>query len=140
MSTRLSLEPGKPDLLNVVVQLRNPRLNGNNLLYDIKLVEGVLPASGDAAVLFIDVLGFWRRNVRRVAIVGTSTAIAASAVVSASEATAAEASATPPAATMVPPPSPAQKISQLKAMLQEGLITPAQYRKASQELLNQFVQ
>ncbi|WP_399215105.1 hypothetical protein [Synechococcus sp. EJ6-Ellesmere] len=25
-------------------------------------------------------------------------------------------------------------------MLQEGLITPAQYRKASQELLNQFVQ
>ena len=148
MSTRLSLEPGKPDLLNVVVQLRNPRLNGNNLLYDIKLVEGVLPASGDAAVLFIDVLGFWRRNVRRVAIVGTSTAIAASAAVSASEATAAEASAaaaqaapaTPPAATMVPPPSPAQKISQLKAMLQEGLITPAQYRKASQELLNQFVQ
>ena len=133
MSTRLSLEPGKPDLLNVVVQLRNPRLNGNNLLYDIKLVEGVLPASGDAAVLFIDVLGFWRRNVRRVAIVGTSTAIAASAAVSASE-------ATPRAATMVPPPSPAQKISQLKAMLQEGLITPAQYQKASQELLNQFVQ
>ncbi|WP_255142013.1 hypothetical protein [Synechococcus sp. EJ6-Ellesmere] len=99
------LEPGKPDLLNVVVQLRNPRLNGNNLLYDIKLVEGVLPASGDAAVLFIDVLGFWRRNVRRVAIVGTSTAIAASPAVSASEATAAEASATPPAATMVPPPA-----------------------------------
>ncbi|EAQ76605.1 hypothetical protein WH5701_05020 [Synechococcus sp. WH 5701] len=25
-------------------------------------------------------------------------------------------------------------------MLQEDLITPAQYRKASQELLNQFVQ
>ena len=97
MSTRLSLEPGKPDLLNVVVQLRNPRLNGNNLLYEIKLVEGVLPVSGDVAVLFIDVLGFWRRNVRRVAIVGTSTAIAASAAVSASE-------ATPRAATMVPPP------------------------------------
>ncbi|MDM7936132.1 MAG: hypothetical protein QUV06_01545 [Cyanobium sp. CZS 48M] len=93
------LEPGKPDLLNVVVQLRNPRLNGNDLLYDIKLVEGVLPASGDAAVLFIDVLGFWRRNVRRVAIVGTSTAIAASAAVSASE-------AIPPAATMVPASQP----------------------------------
>jgi hypothetical protein len=71
------LEPGKPDLINVVLQLRNPRLNGNDLLYDIKLVEGVLPSSGDAAVLFIDVLGFWRRNIRRVAIVGTSTAVAA---------------------------------------------------------------
>jgi hypothetical protein len=147
------VEPGQPDLTNVVVQLRNPRLNGNDLLYDIKLVEGVLPPSGEAAVLFIDVLGVWRRNLRCVAIVGTSTAVAASAAASASEATAAEAAAakaqaaaaqastaTPPAAAMVPAPSPSQKLAQLKGMLQEGLITPAQYQKASQELLNQFVQ
>jgi predicted RNA-binding protein associated with RNAse of E/G family len=41
---------------------------------------------------------------------------------------------------MVPLPTPPQKLAQLKAMLQEGLITPAQYQKASQEVLNQYVQ
>ena len=37
-----------------VVVLSNPRLAGNNLLYDARALEGTLPASGSASTLFID--------------------------------------------------------------------------------------
>jgi len=122
-----------------VVVLRNPRMQGNDLIYDIKLVEGTLPKAGNAAVLFIDVLGFWRRNIRRVAIIGTTTAVTTAAVAGAA------AGAKPPtvnvAVTPAPaaPPSATQKLEQLKGLLNEGLITQAQYQKASQEVLNQMV-
>jgi hypothetical protein len=108
-------------------------------------------------VLFIDILGFWRRNIRRVAVIGTAAAVttAAVATTAASEAAAARAAAPPP-----PPPPPAtvnvqvtekpaapapqsastQKLEQLKSLLSEGLITQAQYQKASQQVLNQLVQ
>jgi urease beta subunit len=33
-------EPGQDDLLDIVVKLQNPRLQGDDLIYDITLIEG----------------------------------------------------------------------------------------------------
>jgi hypothetical protein len=154
------LEVGNPDLVNAVVTLRNPRMHGNDLVYDIKVVEGTVPQSAGAAVLFIDVFGVWRRHARRWAVVGTTAAVAtagAASAAAASEAAAARAAAPPP-----PPPAPATvnvqvtapapkpaapaaspaaaKLEQLKQLLSEGLITQAQYQKASTQVLNEMVQ
>lgn len=137
------VEPGQADLQNAVVVLRNPRMKGNDLSYDIKLIEGTLPKAGNAAVLFIDILGVWRRNIRRVAIIGTTAAVTTAAVATAGAAAAAAAAPPPPppprpAAT--PHPSTTQKLEQLKGLLNEGLITQSQYQKASQQVLNEIVQ
>ena len=48
-----------------MVELRNPRMNGNDLVDDIKVVEGTVPQAAGAAVLFIDIFGIWRRHIRR---------------------------------------------------------------------------
>jgi hypothetical protein len=138
------VEPGQPDLQNAVVVLRNPRIQGNDLIYDIKLVEGTLPKAGNAAVLFIDILGIWRRNIRRVAVIGTAAAVTTAAVVTAGAAAAAK-PATVNVQVTTPPPKPApqptatEKLEQLKTLQSEGLITQAQYQKASQEVLNEVV-
>ena len=144
------VEPGKPDLENVVVNLRNPRMQGNDLVYDIKLIEGTLPKAGGAGVLFIDILGFWRRNIRRVAIIGTAAAVATAGAAEASAAAASAAAAQKPQTVNVQvtekpaattPQSAAQKkLEQLKALEKEGLISAAQYKKASQEVLNEMIQ
>ena len=62
------LEVGKADLQNAVINLKNPRIQGKDLIYDITIIEGTVPQSAGDAVLFIDILGFWRRNIRRVAV------------------------------------------------------------------------
>jgi len=144
------VEPGKPDLENVVVNLRNPRMQGRDLVYDIKLIEGNLPTAGGAGVLFIDILGFWRRNIRRVAIVGTAAAVATAGAAEASAAAASAAAAQKPQtinvqvtekpAAPAPQSSAKKKLEQLKALEKEGLISAAQYKKASQEVLNEMVQ
>lgn len=41
---------------NVVVTISKPRFDGQDLTYDVRTLEGELPKSGGAAVLFIDVL------------------------------------------------------------------------------------
>jgi len=141
------VEPNQADLQNAVVVLRNPRIDGNDLLYDIKVVEGTVPQSAGAAVLFIDILGVWRRHIRRAAIVGTAavatTAAASSAAAASAEASAAAASAAAAKAATPPPAAPSasatQKLEQLKAMLNEGVISQAQYNKASQEVLSEVV-
>ena len=137
------VEPGQADLQNVVVVLRNPRMQGNDLIYDIKLVEGTLPKAGNAAVLFIDILGVWRRNIRRVAVIGTAAAVTTAAVATAGAAaakpTTVNVQVTPPPPKPAPQPSDTQKLEQLKGLLNEGLITQAQYQKASQEVLNEMV-
>jgi hypothetical protein len=146
------LEVGNPDLANAVVTLRNPRMHGNDLVYDIKVVEGTVPQSAGAAVLFIDILGVWRRHARRWAVVGTTAAVAtASAAAASTEAAAAARAAAPPPApatvnVQVTPAAPApqsaatKKLEQLKSLLSEGLITQAQYQKASTQVLNEMVQ
>jgi hypothetical protein len=143
------LEVGKADLQNAVIRLKNPRMQGKDLLYDITVIEGTVPQSAGDAVLFIDILGFWRRHIRRVAIVGTAavatTAAASSAAAANAQASAAAASAAAAKAAAPPPPPPApsatttQKLEQLKALLNEGLITQAQYDKGSQQLVNEMV-
>lgn len=153
-ATLSTVEPGQADLHNVVVNIRNPRMQGNDLVYDFKLIEGTLPKASGASVLFIDILGFWRRNIRRVAIIGTTAAVttaavattAAAATADAAAANAAAASAAASRAATAPPPAAAphpsttQKLEQLKGLLNEGLITQAQYQKASQQVLNELVQ
>jgi hypothetical protein len=151
------VEPDQADLINVVVELRNPRMQGSDLLYDVKIIEGTMPAAAGAAVLFIDILGVWRRHARRWAVVGTTAAVATAGAATAaatSEAAAAQAQAAkPPAppptvnvqvtekpAAPAPQPAATQKLEQLKSMLNEGLITQAQYQKASQQVLNEVVQ
>jgi hypothetical protein len=42
---------------DIVVTLSNPSLKGNELSYDVKVLEGAMPASGGPASLFIDVIG-----------------------------------------------------------------------------------
>ena len=154
-ATLSMLEVGKADLQNAVINLKNPRMQGQDLLYDITVIEGTVPQSAGDAVLFIDILGFWRRNIRRVAIIGTAAAVTTAAVAT-SAAASQEAAAKAAAAKPAPPPTvnvqitekpaaPApqsastQKLEQLKALQKEGLITEAQYQKASQQVLNEMV-
>ena len=42
---------------DIVVVLKNPRLEGVDLVYDVEVLDGEDSASGDAAALFIDVIG-----------------------------------------------------------------------------------
>jgi hypothetical protein len=42
---------------DVVLELRNPKLAGDELSYDIKILEGTLRDPGGACSLFIDVIG-----------------------------------------------------------------------------------
>jgi hypothetical protein len=128
-------EGGGDDLLDVVVELRNPRYAGEDLVYDITVIEGDLPASGGPASLFIDILGVWRRAARRTVWVGA-------------------AAAAPPATTITvqePPPAPVPaaknseseavaRLKELKSLEKQGLITEAQYQAESQKLLNQIVE
>ena len=42
---------------DIVVTLRNPVLKGEDLAYDVKILEGDMPAKGGPVSLFIDVIG-----------------------------------------------------------------------------------
>jgi hypothetical protein len=42
---------------DLVVELSNPQLAGDDLTYDARLLEGTPPANGGACALFIDVIG-----------------------------------------------------------------------------------
>jgi len=153
-------EPGQDDLLDVVVKLQNPRLQGDDLIYDITLIdkEGPLPKKGGPASLFIDIFGVWRRTARRCVWVGAAATTAAVATTEASAAAAAAAKPTtvvvkeaPPAAA-APAPAPSApaatnaqaeavaKLKELKSLQKQGLITDAQYQAESQKLLNQMVE
>jgi len=41
----------------IVVTLKSPRMEGNDLLYEVTVLEGKQSAEGDASSLFIDVIG-----------------------------------------------------------------------------------
>src|SRR6266496_195962 len=42
---------------DLVVELSNPQLSGNDLTYDAHILEGTPPANGGACALFIDIIG-----------------------------------------------------------------------------------
>ena len=50
-------EPGSPDNAITIVEIANPRLDGPDLVYDFKLVDGQMPANGGTTALFIDRVG-----------------------------------------------------------------------------------
>lgn len=50
-------EPGKKKNSIVVIELLNPILDGKDLVYDYKLIEGEMPQGGEHAALFIDRIG-----------------------------------------------------------------------------------
>jgi len=50
----LSVSKDKTPPTSTVVVLNNPRLNGNNLTYDVRALEGDLPTTGIMSTLFID--------------------------------------------------------------------------------------
>jgi hypothetical protein len=45
------------NVADLVVELSNPQLSGDDLTYDARLLEGTPPAKGGACALFIDVIG-----------------------------------------------------------------------------------
>jgi hypothetical protein len=47
----------EPEPLDIVVELRNPRLTGDDLVYDVSIIDGEVAATGLASSLFIDVVG-----------------------------------------------------------------------------------
>ncbi len=48
---------GGDNVSDLVVELSNPQLSGNDLTYDARILEGTPPANGGACALFIDVIG-----------------------------------------------------------------------------------
>ena len=54
------VEPGKPDDTLVVVKLSSPVVDGADLVYTYKLIDGTMPKGGGAAALFIDGIGLFK--------------------------------------------------------------------------------
>jgi len=154
-------QKGKDELSDMVVTLRNPRVSGNNITYDITVISGSLPPSAGPASLFIDIIGLpftplsfagvARRTAYRTAVWGSAAAAsaAASSAAGASAAAATTHAAPVPVTYTAPAPAPAAssgpspevaKLKELKSLEKEGLITEQQYKSESQKLLNQMVQ
>lgn len=68
---------------DAVVVLKSPKLVGDTLTYNVKVLEGDLTGADGAAAVFIDIFGVWRRAARRSvwygAAVGTAAAVGAAA-------------------------------------------------------------
>jgi hypothetical protein len=77
-------EKGKDEMSDVVVTLRNPRVSGNEITYDVTVISGTLPKAGGPASLFIDIIGLpftplsfagvARRTAYRTAVYGSALA------------------------------------------------------------------
>jgi hypothetical protein len=50
-------EPGQPENTLVVVKITSPVVDGADLIYSYKIIDGKLPAAGGATSLFIDWIG-----------------------------------------------------------------------------------
>ncbi len=50
-------EPGQGDNTLAAVKITNPKIEGSDLIYSYKVIEGKLPAGGGATALFIDWIG-----------------------------------------------------------------------------------
>ena len=50
-------EPGQPDNTLAVVKINQPHIDGSDLVYSYKLIDGKLPAAGGPTSLFIDWIG-----------------------------------------------------------------------------------
>jgi hypothetical protein len=50
-------EPGQPDNTVVVVEITKPVVDGADLIYSYKIINGTMPAAGGPTALFIDWIG-----------------------------------------------------------------------------------
>lgn len=50
-------EPGQPENTLVVVKITNPVVEGGDLIYNYKVIDGKMPAKGGPTALFIDWIG-----------------------------------------------------------------------------------
>ena len=50
-------EPGQPDSTLVVVEITRPQIDGPDLIYRYKIINGTMPAKGGVPSLFIDWIG-----------------------------------------------------------------------------------
>jgi hypothetical protein len=50
-------EPGRPENTLVVVKITNPVVDGADLIYSYRIINGTMPANGGATSLFIDWIG-----------------------------------------------------------------------------------
>lgn len=50
-------EPGQPDSTLAVVEIRDPKIDGKDLIYSYKLIKGTLPQNAGQTSLFIDWIG-----------------------------------------------------------------------------------
>lgn len=50
-------EPGQADSTLVVVEITNPKIDGSDLIYNYKIINGKIPVKGGATSLFIDWIG-----------------------------------------------------------------------------------
>ena len=48
---------GGDNVSDLVVELSNPQLSGNDLTYDARILEGTPPSNAGACALFIDIIG-----------------------------------------------------------------------------------
>jgi hypothetical protein len=152
-------EKGREQLMDVVVKLSNPRLENEDLTYDISLIEGKVPKEGGACSVFIDIIGLpftplsfagvARRTAFRTVMWGSAATSAAATAEMAAYPTTVTVHETvtpsPPPPTTAPAVTNSQaaavaKLKELKSLQKQGLITEAQYQAESQKLLNQIVE
>ncbi len=138
---------------NIVMVLKDAQLEGDTLIFKVRILEGKMPKAGGVNSLFIDIIGMpftplsiagvhrrmWRR---RALVYGAGAADAAAAyrpttVVINQPAQTAQTPAAPP-----PPAAATQttesKLRRLKSMLDSGLITQSQYDAKQKQLLADF--
>lgn len=150
---------------SVALELTDPKVNGDSISYQVKTLQGELPASSGPLSLFIDFVGMvWHRPVvvrrpfvvRRPVVVTRPFVVKPAPVVVVNKpATAVVVDPDPmmatTATTVEVKKSPAvvdvhvqnnskteEKLRQLKGMYEQGLITRSEYKQKQEQLLKQF--
>ena len=163
-ATLSAFHEGKDELSDVVVTLRNPRIQGKDLSYDITVISGKLPtASAGPVSLFIDIIGLpftplsfagvARRTAYRTVVWGNAAAATSAAAVSAesnaaaaNEAQAAAQQASiaaaqaQSAAAAAQQKTPQQKLQELQSLYDQKLISDSDYEAAKQKVLKELTQ
>lgn len=149
---------GKDELSDVVLTLRNPRVAGKDLSYDISVISGKLPTANAGPVsLFIDIIGLpftplsfagvaRRTAYRTVLWGGAATAAADANATAAYEANAAAqqaktaAAQAQSAAAAAQNKTPQQKLQELQSLYDQKLISASDYEAAKKKILNELTQ
>lgn len=159
---------GQEGIDSAVVELTGPNLKGHTLSYQVKVLEGRLPATFKESSLFIDIFGRWAMFAAGTAAGRAEGAAMAAAYhppvvvtpapvytapVAMPEPAPVNVTVTTPAATAAAPAASTTasgltgsqsaavaRLKELKSLLSQGLISQSQYDEESQKLLNEIVQ